>query len=226
LELDQPRWTIQTDHPVAFDTPDTTNPWGAANDNSHRPIIPHICKYILGRPKLSFMDLGCSGGGLVYDFLTDGHEALGLEGSTVSLMLGRAEWGTIPNSLKTCDISRDFTVHRDIGSGKSQPFKFDVISSYEVLEHIPESRLPTMLGNIRNHLNPDGFFIGSVTMISDMVNGIEYHQTIQPFEWWVEQFSRVGLRIDTESNFPEWAHSRRPKPGKEAFTKCFMLRHK
>jgi hypothetical protein len=57
------------------------------------------------------MDLGCSGGGLVFDFLLRGHTAVGIEGSDFSQKSQRAEWRLLNQcNLLTADITKPFQV--------------------------------------------------------------------------------------------------------------------
>jgi cyclopropane fatty-acyl-phospholipid synthase-like methyltransferase len=139
------------------------------------------------------MDLGCSGGGMVRSFLEDGHTAIGLEGSDVSKKLRTGEWDNCPLHLFTADITSPFEV-RD---SNDQPMKFDLITSWEVLEHITENKLPGLMENIRNHLAPGGIFVGSVAMFpdADPSTGAVYHVTLQSQDWWLAKFAEHGFKV-------------------------------
>lgn len=141
---------------------------------------------------ISILDLGCSGGGMVKTFADDGHIAIGLEGSDYSLIHKRAAWLTNPDNLFTCDISRPFILH----TGNNKPYKFDVITAWEFLEHIYESRLSTLFMNINNHLKPDGMFIGSTTNSDPSANGVHHHVTRRKLDWWTERFEENDLHRD------------------------------
>ena len=93
------------------------------------------------------------------------------------------------------------------GSHSTMPFtvlenrhavKFDFVTAWEVFEHIPAYRLPGFFANIRNHLAPNGVFIGSVCTISAGLSedGTEHHVTIKPWEWWAKQFTKHGFEED------------------------------
>ncbi len=184
-----------TDHPIAFSSNDHLHPWGTRNDNTRSARFCFACeRHFAGRP-LSYLDLGCSGGGLVFDFLLRGHFAMGLEGSDFSLKTQRAEWRTIGDYLRTCDITKPFSLVTKSSQGIR---KFDVISMWEVLEHIGEEDLGALFANIRKHLAPDGLFIGSIALNHDIVNGIDYHKTVQPAVWWDVAFKENGF-VFTES---------------------------
>ena len=109
------------------------------------------------------MDLGCAGGQLIKDFLDYTPYAIGLEGSDYSIIHNRACWPQLYNSnLFTCDISRPFSVEY---GGK--PFLCDIISAWELCEHIHPDRINIFLKNIYNHLGPNGVFMASVSNFSD-----------------------------------------------------------
>ena len=171
------RIDLKTEHPVAYKSPDHLVPWGTKYDNStHGKFILHMEDRI-GRSTPSLtrrsMDLGCSGGGLVHDFLRLGWVAVGLEGSDFSLKHGRAHWPELANRhLFTCDIGKPFQV-----LDQGQPQVCDLITMWEVLEHIRTEELPVLFANILKHLRPGGYFVASTTSEPDFHDGIDLHQT-------------------------------------------------
>jgi cyclopropane fatty-acyl-phospholipid synthase-like methyltransferase len=68
---------------------------------------------------------------------------------------------------------------------------FDVITAWEVMEHLPADRLPTLCDNVKRHLAPDGIWIMSVSLQHGM-----YHQTVQPRAWWLDVFAKNGFVND------------------------------
>lgn len=192
--------SLETEFPVAVDSVDHLQPRGTLSDNTRWPRFVSACERHFGR-SLRYLDLGCAGGGMVLEFLLRGHHAVGLEGSDHSRRMLRAEWRTIPHNLFTCDIARPFTL-RD--SQTKKPFQADVITMWEVLEHIPTARLPELFRNVRNHLADDGVFVASVAMFSDQASGVEYHATIQPRVWWEEALRDNGLAMINEPIFEQF----------------------
>lgn len=191
--------TIGTDHPIAYDTDDHKIPWGTAQDNTRSPRFVAACeRHFGGRQPLTFMDLGCSGGGLVLDFILRGHEAYGVEGSDYSLRAQRAEWRMLPHNLFTADITRPFTV---TGESGASPVACDVITAWEVMEHIANEDLPQLFANVLAHLKPDGVFIGSIALGPDDHNGASYHRTVQPRAWWEQTYRAHGLRMIEAHDF-------------------------
>jgi hypothetical protein len=90
---------VETDHPVAFTSPDHIVPHGTKYNNStNRKFVLLMDDLIYSQSKEGnprFMDLGCSGGQLVKDFRDLNWIAVGLEGSDYSLKRKRANWGTL-----------------------------------------------------------------------------------------------------------------------------------
>jgi autotransporter strand-loop-strand O-heptosyltransferase len=181
------RFTLLTDYPLAVDSLDHIEPEGAVQDNSVNPAFNGKLNRLLNRT-FRLLDLGCSGGGFVRACLSEGHLAVGLEGSDYSLKQNRAEWPVIPDSLFTCDISRPFKLRED-----GAPAKFDVVTAWEVLEHIAEERLTVLCHNVFEHLADDGLWLMSVSMLP-----YKLHMTVRPQAWWSALFLDNGFEPQPE----------------------------
>jgi SAM-dependent methyltransferase len=178
---------------IAFDSADYLTPWGTKRDNSRNFRFNEKLYALYKKTKrLNVLDLGCSGGGFVRDCLDDGHFSVGLEGSDFSFKTRRAEWRIIPENLFTCDITEKFQIKSQIGDTIEQ-LRFDVITAWEVLEHIPENKLSGLLENIFTNLMPGGLFIASVSQSSDIIEGQELHVTRHPADWWIRLFNARGF---------------------------------
>lgn len=191
---------LETEYPVAYESNDHIVPHGTIRDDTRYPRFIHACEmYFKDMDKLAFADLGCSSGGIVLDALLRGHEAVGLEGSDESFMQQRAHWRVIPKNLFTCDVTKPFTLKKD-GIRK----EFDVISAWEMLEHIGESDLDILLKNIKEHLKIGGIFVGSIANWEDIdeKTGVNWHVNLHPYEWWSEKFKKFGFEIITEKFSP------------------------
>ncbi|MDR3462602.1 MAG: methyltransferase [Beijerinckiaceae bacterium] len=188
---------LVTDYPVAYQSNDHVKPRGTKDDNTRSMRFVRAVENHFGRP-VSALDLGCAGGGLVFDFLVRGHRAFGLEGSDYSIKSQRAEWRVIGDYLDTCDITKPFKL-LETGSGKVH--KFDVVTMWEVLEHIQESDLPQLFANVKAHLAPGGIFVGSAATYDDIANGVSYHPTVKPESWWQERVQEFGLQFIDKSMF-------------------------
>jgi 2-polyprenyl-3-methyl-5-hydroxy-6-metoxy-1,4-benzoquinol methylase len=193
------RFYLETDHPIAEDSPDHIQPRSTKLDNSTNRKFNERLLHLYKNKKPSVLDFGCAGGGMVRTLIDDGCVAVGLEGSDYNLKHQRAEWAVIPDNLFTCDLSYPFTLH----TGDKQPYKFDVITAWEFVEHLPEERLPQMVENMWRHLNLNGLIIGSTTSLNSIYDGVEHHQTLKPMWWWSDLFAEYGFRrqVDKESYF-------------------------
>ncbi|MDR3515256.1 MAG: methyltransferase domain-containing protein [Azospirillaceae bacterium] len=181
---------VRAARPVATTSRDHLYPTGTIQDNTRHPRFFQACERHFGR-RLRYLDLGCSGGGLVFDARLRGHLGIGIEGSDASFQAQRAEWRTIPEALFTGDITQPFGVF-DKATGVA--LDFDVISAWEVLEHLEEGDLPQLFANVLAHLAPSGLFVGSVSMVPEILsNGVDLHRTIRPREWWQAVFGASGF---------------------------------
>ena len=187
--------TVKAEREVAFTSPDHLMPWGTRRDNSQNRRFNDKLYKLFPRfhDVLKVLDLGCSGGGFVKNCLDDGCLAVGLEGSDVSKKFQRAEWRTIPEFLFICDVTAEFEMSIETKSGW-QRLEFDVVTCWEMMEHIAEAGITTVAANVKKHLAPGGLWIMSVSSIEDVVNGVRLHQTVQPKGWWVQKFAGLGLR--------------------------------
>ncbi len=84
--------------------------------------------------------------------------------------------------------------------------RFNVISCWEVLEHIPEDGLKTFFVNVKKHSEVGGIFIGSISTCDSDI----HHVTVYDKTWWVNKFSEYGFRIlpEAEVNFDFWEFCR------------------
>ena len=192
---------VETLWPLAGATIDHLYPRGTKNDTSDNPTFRKKLTKLMSY--VTLLDVGCSGGTFVEEVNRQpGCFAVGIEGSDYSKQTGRASWATIPEKLFTADIAKPFTIM----NGKHLQI-FNVVTAWEVLEHLNEEGLTTLSNSLHTHLSPLGIFVGSVNTGSDYWNGHEYHTTIEPWEWWQALFGRYGWfeRPDLVELFsPDW----------------------
>ncbi len=185
---------VITEKPVAYDSPDHIEPWGTKQDNSINLKFNYKLAQWIPLENLTVLDLGCSGGGFVKSIIDLGCFAVGIEGSDYSQIRGRAEWSTIPGNLFTADITEPFQVLvKNAKEENYHPFKFKVITAWELIEHISADKLKNVFENISNHLQNNGVVIMSVSPNEEIINGIKLHQTVENQEWWIAECYRYGF---------------------------------
>lgn len=184
---------LKSNNLIAVDSNDHKFPYGTSICNSRNlRFVNKILKMFKDR-NIKILDLGCSGGGFIKDCINNGCLAIGLEGSDISQKLKRQAWSSIPEFLFTCDITKDFELYND-----NKKIKFDLITSWEVLEHIKKADINNLIKNIKNSLKTNGLFICSISSASEIINGIELHKTQEEKQWWINKFKEYGFYENIE----------------------------
>lgn len=183
---------VQTDFPIAYESYDHIEPKGTMNDNTHNELFVQHMESLFGR-KITMSDWGCAGGGIVKDFLDAGHEAVGVEGSDYSLREKRAEWATIPDNLFTADITKPLFISDE----QDRMPVCDLITAWDVLEHIEEKDLGNVIANVRNNLKYGGVFIASIATFPDH----PHHVTLKEEDWWLDLFKKYKM-ISIKAELP------------------------
>jgi 2-polyprenyl-3-methyl-5-hydroxy-6-metoxy-1,4-benzoquinol methylase len=164
-------------------------------DNSTNTLfideILEFCKTNYNIDKIKFMDLGCSGGQLAVDFHERGHIGIGLEGSDYSVKHQRANWPKYHNEiLFTCDVTKPYSLYEN-----EEQIKFNVITAWEVIEHIRPEDLNNLFTYISNNLEDGGIFVGSISTNEEFYEGnteIILHQTVMDqFKWQNELLQNI-----------------------------------
>lgn len=176
---------VRTEKRVAVNSPDHIRPWGTAQDNSTNHRFNEKVFKLFGQKRIRVLDLGCSGGGFVRSMVDDGHDAIGIEGSDYSARMRRAEWRTIPERLFTADVTEPFEVLEN-----GSLITFDLITAWELLEHLKEEKMGIVCSNVIKHLEENGLFIASICTAPDQ----DLHQTVRPRDWWLHLFDQSHLR--------------------------------
>jgi len=185
---------LETDHPIALDSYDHIYPELGIEDYSYN-LAFNAKVYQLFKPPISVLDLGCGFGLFVKTLLDEGNEAIGLEGSDLPKNLGRGAWSQIPNHLMTCDITHIFRIYR----AKNEIYLFDLITAWEVIEHIKEDCLTNVWLNVQTHLKPNGLFIITTpTSVGQSRKKLDHHRTRRPGKWWQAEIEKSGFKRDSE----------------------------
>jgi cyclopropane fatty-acyl-phospholipid synthase-like methyltransferase len=184
---------IITDHPIAYESYDHIEPKGARSDNTKNGVYVRNLIRRFGED-MKYMDLGCAGGGFVAQFHFNNVFAVGIDGSDYGLKNQTGEWANIPDYLFTADITKPFQIVDD----QRYLIQFDVISAFDVLEHIYEADLPQLLKNVNNHMRQGGLFLAGIATFPDE----GYHVTLKEEAWWDNLLSDHGfLRTEPLEHF-------------------------
>lgn len=73
---------------------------------------------------------------------------------------------------------------------------FDLIVSFEVLEHIQEDRVGTFIQTMANHADTNTLIICTAST----VDAYDVHVTVKPREWWLQKFRQHGLKPATNAD--------------------------
>ncbi len=188
---------FKTNYPIAYST-DTMEPESTYEGTSRPTNFVRHCIDLLGS-NIKCLDIGAGPGGLVYEWIFNGIKAVGIDGSDFCKKYNIGFWNNIKNSLFTCDITQPFNFYE---KKQHNHVKFNIITMWEVLEHIPEEGLESLFSNIKNHLHIDGYFIGSVSTLEYISSsGQPYHITVKSLEWWKSKMANHGIDIINDHFF-------------------------
>jgi SAM-dependent methyltransferase len=179
---------VITEKSVALESPDHIFPVGTKNDNSTKSNYISEVENYFDNKKINVMDIGCAGCQLAVDFYNRGHNSIGLEGSDYNIKHKQFNWTEYHEKvLWTADLTKPLKVVDENGDR----VLFDLISAWEVVEHIHPDDLNVFFDNILSQLKPDGIFVSSVNLgpddrIDENGNVIRLHQSVFPENYWKE----------------------------------------
>jgi len=137
------------------------------------------------------LEIGCAYGWLVEWLVKNNFDAYGQDISHWAVTHAPPE---IKDRIFECD---DVEI--------AVPGKFDLILSFETLEHVPMNKVGRYIQNMFDCLNSGGIFFGSICLGHNNDRGNdpdESHQTLQPRSWWDARFREAGFlrRKDLEAD--------------------------
>jgi len=185
-------FTLECEQYLALDSNDYLEPESTVEGLTSGDWFVHESVKLFKKDSINFLDIGCGGGGLTFNFMKNGHFSVGLDGSDYCKNLKKGYWN-IPNLLNNADVTKPFLFKDKDDNG----IEFDIITMWEVFEHIPEELISGVLQNIYCNISHQGYFIGSISTI-EYVNsktGTVYHVTLKDIDWWKEKFRENGLEF-------------------------------
>jgi len=145
------------------------------------PLARAVSEIALGHFGTAFttLELGCGWGGFRVLLEAFGSSAyLGIDANPIPFSYS-------PFMLRAPGNYRLLNLQEKIDFGS----QFDVVCSFEVLEHIREERLSNLFETISVHLSPTSLFIGTAAL----TDYTDVHVTVRPRGWWLERFQRHGI---------------------------------
>jgi len=135
----------------------------------------------------SVLEVGCGNGGGIEKLLKAGKKAIGLEYSEY----------LYKNYLYP--KFGDIVVLSDVCELPFEDNSFDVICSFDVLEHLPEYKIDKAIKEIYRVTKK--YFYGSISEREDVNK--KFHLTVKPYEWWLNKFLKVGFKNIKNNNISE-----------------------
>jgi SAM-dependent methyltransferase len=186
------QFTIQPNKKIInIENPEFLNPRGARYDGISIDPKSFInkSKKFFGK-NYSHLDLGCGSGSLIYYSREENIDAVGID-NILDQKSKYAFWlSKYKNAYLNTDITKDFQIY-----SKEEDAKFDLITLWEVFEHIEKQDLPILIKNIAKHMNKNSLLIGSVCTIRDEnpLKKSVYHKTVENKDWWISKFKENGI---------------------------------
>lgn len=211
--------TITTDRPIALDSVDHLEPRGALDQQGHEGIEFFTeLKQVYPDIK-TVLDLGAGSGWFVNNGVKCGFDAHGVEGT--DKVDSEAPWLVFSDRrLFHADLRYPFYIfYPDVyyrqGVGAANFYVlFDLITAWDVMEHLSEDSIDTTMKNITRHLNRGGYLMGTIEFSDKDNEG--YHTLCKPREWWVSKFEEFGFK---DLGFNSILQLARHSPEEN----CFML---
>jgi SAM-dependent methyltransferase len=163
------------------------------------------------KDRFSVLELGCGAGGFRPLLARFGANLyLGLDANPLAFEYS-------PHILESPASYRIVDLQKMIDFGCT----FDVICSFEVLEHIREDALDELMWTIRTHMRSDSLFVGTASTDEHY----DVHITVHPREWWLERFARFGLvPVSGEHEWTELLYRSHPHNWGRETSSAFVLR--
>jgi len=158
--------------------------WKSGKENNSRTALPFAEFVAKTNFAGAMLDLGC-GNGLVVSYL----HSKGFNIRGVDITLAGLDTKYISYNNETIPVSkagRELFVKAPLWEMPFGNDEFDLTFSCDVLEHIPPEYVENVLKEICRITKTTTYHI--IATFEDR----DFHPTVQPIEWWREQFSKVN----------------------------------
>jgi 2-polyprenyl-3-methyl-5-hydroxy-6-metoxy-1,4-benzoquinol methylase len=174
--------------------------------------VSEIARSHLGTTCFTTLELGCGWGGL--------RVLLQAFGSTFYLGIDAnpLPFSHSPFMLEAPSSYRLLNLQEKIDFG----MKFNIVCSFEVLEHMREDHLDNILETISAHVSVGSLFIGTAAF----TDYTDVHVTVHPRGWWLNRFQQhrlVPVCLAKETRWLKLLASRHPFNWNASTTSIFVL---
>jgi 2-polyprenyl-3-methyl-5-hydroxy-6-metoxy-1,4-benzoquinol methylase len=138
---------------------------------------------ILGKPK-TFMDIGCGTGALV-KLMIKLENSWDPEEWSIGIELWQPDYDTLERRHFTADLRDRYDYGR----------QFELVTCWEVGEHLPDASADILCDNIARHVAPDGHLVFTSAPPGQ---GGDHHINEQPQSYWTTKLEARGLTYDPE----------------------------
>jgi len=122
--------------------------WQGTRDHDVSQNIAALLDAIEGVAPFAILDFGCGPGRDLMRFIELGHAPIGLEGA--------GEFAAMARHHSGCEVWQQNFISLDL-----PPARFDGVFANASLFHVPSAILPSVLGDLRATLKPDGVLFSS-----------------------------------------------------------------
>jgi ubiquinone/menaquinone biosynthesis C-methylase UbiE len=158
--------------------------WKSGQEHNSRTALPFaefVAKTNFGG---SMLDLGC-GNGLVVSYLHS--KGFNIRGADITLAGLDTKYISYDNgTMSVSKAGKELFVKAPLWEMPFENNEFDLTFSCDVLEHIPQEYVENVLKEICRITKTTTYHI--IATFEDR----DFHPTVQPIEWWQEQFSKVN----------------------------------
>jgi SAM-dependent methyltransferase len=138
------------------------------------------------------LDVGCGVGFVVWLLQSPlfNFESFGCDVSAVAIENARARIGGDAERVRMIEADGRLPFDGDA---------FDLVTCFDVLEHLDEADLPRLRDELQRVRSPHGAILLTVSLrpaASDDHEGHNLHRTVKPVQWWIDLFRPDETTID------------------------------